>query len=137
MTKSSVELAQNPYGNYAIQVALDSFRTEQCLPLLESIRGKYSKLSMLKFSSNAIERCIEKADIKTRNEIIKEIISSEGFLGMMKNGFANYVIQKILNISEGEIKVEVAMAIQDNLSHLNDKKLRAKWTQILDNSPYN
>lgn len=34
------------------------------------------------------------------------------------------------------MKVEVGMAIQDNLSHLNDKKLKAKWTQILDKSSY-
>lgn len=82
MTKSSIELAQNPYGNYAIQVALESFTTEQCTPLLESMKGKYAQLSMLKFSSNAVERCIEKADIKMRNEIIEEMISSEKFLSI-------------------------------------------------------
>ena len=82
MTKFSIELAQNPYGNYAIQVALEFFTTEQCAPLLESMKGKYAQLSMLKFSSNAVERCIEKADIEMRNEIIKEIISSEKFLSI-------------------------------------------------------
>lgn len=81
MAKCSMDLAQNPYGNYAIQVSLDSFTTEQCTPLLEALKGKYAQLSMLKFSSNAIERCLEKADVKQRNEILKEIISSEKFLG--------------------------------------------------------
>lgn len=142
LVQSSMELAQNPYGNYAIQVALDCFPTEQCLPLLRSFKGKYAQLSMLKFSSNAVEKCIEKATLDVRNEIISEIISSEKFLSfflyyeiaLMKNGFGNYVIQKILNISEGEMKTEVGVAIQDNLSHLTDKKLKAKWTQILDKS---
>jgi len=81
MAKHAMDLAQNPYGNYAIQVALDSFDTEQCAPLLESLRGKFAQLSMLKFSSNAIERCLEKADLKRRNEILKELTNSEKLLG--------------------------------------------------------
>lgn len=83
MTESAMELAQNPYGNYAIQIALENFTTEECAPILESIKGKYAQLSMLKFSSNAVERCIEKANLEKRNEIIKEIISSEKFLSML------------------------------------------------------
>lgn len=139
---NSMELAQSPYGNYAIQVALTTFSTEQCRPLLNSFKGKYAQLSMLKFSSNAVEKCIEKADLALRNEIITEIITSEKFLStifsslvaLMKNSYGNYVIQKLLNIAEGEMKVDVGVAIQDNISHLTDKKLKAKWTQILDNA---
>jgi len=82
IVESSIELAQNPYGNYAIQLVLDTFSTEQCYGLLNSFKGKYAQLSMLKFSSNAVEKCIEKADIKLRNEIIKEIISSDKFLSI-------------------------------------------------------
>ena len=144
MAKHSMELAQNPYGNYAIQVALDSFDVEQCAPLLESFRGKFAQLSMLKFSSNAIERCLEKADLKRRNDILKELISPEKLLGipynfiyriaLMKNNFGNYVVQKALMIAEGDMKVEIGMAIQENIPHLSDKKLKTKWIQILDKS---
>ena len=52
----------------------------------------------------------------------------------MKNSFGNYVVQKALNISEGDLKMEVGMAIQENIVHLTDKKLKAKWTQILNKS---
>jgi len=52
----------------------------------------------------------------------------------MKNSFGNYVVQKALNIAEGDMKVEVGMAIQENISHLTDKKLKTKWIQILDKS---
>ena len=89
MTESSIELAQSPYGNYAIQVALESFTIEQCEPLLKSIQGKYAQLSMLKFSSNAVERCIEKASPKMRDDIIKEIITSEKFLSIIYNNNSN------------------------------------------------
>lgn len=52
----------------------------------------------------------------------------------MKNSFGNYVVQKALNIAEGDMKVEIGMAIQENIHHLTDKKLKVKWTQILDKS---
>lgn len=52
----------------------------------------------------------------------------------MKNSFGNYVVQKALTIAEGEVKEDLAMAIQENLQHLTEKKLRSKWTQILDKS---
>eukprot|EP00826_Nyctotherus_ovalis_P001206 TRINITY_DN10163_c0_g1_i5.p1 TRINITY_DN10163_c0_g1~~TRINITY_DN10163_c0_g1_i5.p1 ORF type:complete len:163 (-),score=62.55 TRINITY_DN10163_c0_g1_i5:146-634(-) len=134
MVEHSMELAQNPYGNYAIQVALETFSTEECRPLLGSFKGKYAQLSMLKFSSNAVEKCIEKADLQLRNEIITEIISSDKFLILMKNSYGNYVIQKVLSIAEGEMKVSVGVAIQDSICHLTDKKLKAKWAQILNKS---
>lgn len=82
MSKNAMELAQNPYGNYAIQVALESFSDAQVSSLLDALKGKYAQLSMLKFSSNAIEKCIEKADLKRRNEIIKELTSPEKLLGI-------------------------------------------------------
>ena len=50
----------------------------------------------------------------------------------MKNSFGNYVVQKALTLSEGDMKDELALAIQDNISRLNEKKLRTKWAQILD-----
>ena len=52
----------------------------------------------------------------------------------MKNNFGNYVVQKALSIAEGDSKVEIGMAIQENIQHLTDKKLKMKWTQILDKS---
>jgi len=54
----------------------------------------------------------------------------------MKNSFGNYVIQKILNISEREIKLEVRDTIQNNILNLNDKKLKSKWSLILDKTSY-
>ncbi len=52
----------------------------------------------------------------------------------MKNNFGNYVVQKALAIAQGDMKVEVGMAIQENIPHLSDKKLKSKWSQILDKS---
>ncbi len=135
MSTNSIELVQNPYGNYAIQVALDSFTSPSDIdPILESLKGKFAQLSMLKFSSNVVEKCIEKAAPKRKDEILREIAHSDKLLALMKNNFGNYVVQKALVLAEGDIKAEMGMAIKENIPHLTDKKLKTKWTQILNKS---
>ena len=82
MSKSAIELVQNPYGNYAIQVALETFTVQDCDPILGALKGKFAQLSMLKFSSNVVEKCIEKADEKRREVILKELANSDKLLGI-------------------------------------------------------
>lgn len=81
MSNNSMELVQNPYGNYAIQSALEALDIEQFAPILDSLKGKYTQLSLLKFSSNVVERCLEKADISRRDSILKEFTNGEKLLG--------------------------------------------------------
>lgn len=82
ISKNSMELIQSPYGNYSIQCVLEAFSFQEFVPILVSLKGKYAQLSMLKFSSNVIEKCIEKADVERRNEIIKEIANGDKLLGI-------------------------------------------------------
>jgi RNA-binding protein of the Puf family, translational repressor len=50
-------LIQNPYGNYAIQHALDVYPKE-CDSILEKILDKIIQYSNQKFSSNVVEKCL-------------------------------------------------------------------------------
>lgn len=81
ISNNSMELIQSPYGNYAIQCVLDAFKNEEFVPILNSLKGKYAQLSMLKFSSNVIEKCLEKANNDKRSEIIREILAGDKLLG--------------------------------------------------------
>lgn len=133
IAKNSIELIQNPYGNYAFQIALDSLDSIQCIPLLDSLKGKYSQLSLLKFSSNVIEKCFEKVDKKRKNEIIKEITGTEEkLIALLKNGYGNFVLQKVFEIADEDMIKEMGVSVQNALQHINDKKTKAKWTQIID-----
>ena len=52
-------LIEDPYGNYLVQNVLklrDNYRNDQ---ILNFIAGDFIRLSMLKFSSNVIEKCLE------------------------------------------------------------------------------
>jgi hypothetical protein len=54
-----------------------------CKPILLKLRNKLSQLSIQKFSSNVIERCLEKADPKTRSMYIEEISNSDKLSGKL------------------------------------------------------
>ena len=62
---------------------------------------------------------------------IKEICESDRIAEVMKNNFGNYVIQKALKISKGEMKNLLINTVSRNISKLNDKKLISKWKSIV------
>ena len=79
-----IELAQNPYGNYGMQIVLDSYPAENCVQIIESIKGKIANLSITKYSSNVVERCLEKASPELRIELITELIQASNFIGIVR-----------------------------------------------------
>ena len=82
MAKNAMTLAQNPYGNYTIQLALDFFHPAQYEILLESFRGKLAQLSLLKFSSNVVEKCLIKSEGKRRSDFLKELYATDKLLSI-------------------------------------------------------
>jgi hypothetical protein len=79
------------------------------------LRNKLSQLSIQKFSSNVIEKCLEKADEKTKSLYIEELSHSDKLsgnlkfiitlcLGLIRNSYGNYVVQKALKIGVGKDK---------------------------------
>ena len=80
MAANCIELAQNPYGNYGLQIALDSYPQERCVPIIESIKGKVAHLSVTKYSSNVVERCFEKAGPKLCAQLIGELIQADNLI---------------------------------------------------------
>ena len=57
--KDCIEIVQDPFGNYAIQYAIDTFGNESCKMIINEICTNILSLSMQKFSSNVVEKCIE------------------------------------------------------------------------------
>jgi hypothetical protein len=50
---------------------------EICQSIFESFQGKLAQLSIQKFSSNVIEKCMEKAPVQTVYEYFTEIANIE------------------------------------------------------------
>jgi hypothetical protein len=73
---------QSPYGNYAITTALETWGLDRCEPIMIRIKENFCQYAMHKFSSNVIEKCVERADSVVVNEF-KNIIF-DGDLQTMK-----------------------------------------------------
>ena len=86
-------------------------------------------LSNGKYSSNVIEKCIERSE-EILSEYIKELSENDLIGEVMKNSFGNYVIQKALKIAKGGNEKELAESVNRNIYKLNDKKLILKWKNM-------
>ena len=73
----AIELAQNPYGNYAIQQAFQFWDEEICQEIIPQFFGKVYQLSMQKCSSNVIDRSIQKAKPEYLCKILQELIKCD------------------------------------------------------------
>ena len=98
--------------------------------ILCKFNNKFAELSNKKYSSNVVERCLEK-NSKILSKYIEEICSNGKVAEIMKNNYGNYVIQKALKISTDKNKQILADNVNKNIYKLNDKKLISKWKNIV------
>lgn len=100
---SSYELAQDQYGNYVTQHVLERGKPHERRKIIGKLAGKVVQLSQHKYASNVVEKCLEHGNPAERELLIDEILAqsdgNDSLLSMMKDQFANYVVQKILDIS--------------------------------------
>ncbi len=127
---NAYNLIQHSFGNYVIQVIVENWDEREIIEVTSQFDGKYVGLSMQKYSSNVVERCIEKSEIILA-KYITEICESDRIAEVMKNNFGNYVIQKGLKISKGKERVLLVDTVNKNIFRLNDKKLISKWKSIV------
>ena len=130
INENAFNLIQHPYANYVIQIIIETWEINEILEILSNFHNKFTILSMSKYSSNVVERCIEKSPIILR-EYINEICENGRIAEIMKNNFGNYVIQKALKISIKNDKKKLAEEVERNIFKLNDKKLILKWKSIV------
>lgn len=97
-------LVQDQYGNYVIQHILEKGSRKDKTIIISKIKGSVLNLSRHKFASNVIEKCVVYGSLSDLRDLVNEVITirpSDGvlpLLAMMKDPFANYVIQKMLDI---------------------------------------
>ena len=128
--ENSLNLIVHPYGNYVIQVIVENWDDNELVDILGKYKGKYVTLSMQKYSSNVLERIIEKND-KNLELYINEICAEKNLCEIMKNNYGNYVIQKAIKLSSGRNYERLFKEINQNMHKLDDKKIIKKWQIIL------
>ncbi len=59
LNSDCIEIVQDPFGNYAIQFAIEQYGVEDCFEIVQQILCNIVLLANQKFSSNVVEKCIE------------------------------------------------------------------------------
>ncbi|KAL2928868.1 Pumilio-like protein 5 [Bienertia sinuspersici] len=98
--ESVCTLAQDQYGNYVTQHVLERGKPQERSQIIKNLCGQVIHMSQHKFASNVIEKCLEYGDPASRELLISEVVGqnegNDNLLVMMKDQYANYVVQKIL-----------------------------------------
>lgn len=98
--QSACILAQDQYGNYVTQHVLERGKAHERSQIIAKLAGQVVTMSQNKFASNVIEKCFQHGDIAERDLLIRQIVEqtegNDSLLAMMKDQYANYVVQKIL-----------------------------------------
>ncbi|XP_047329425.1 pumilio homolog 1-like [Impatiens glandulifera] len=104
--KSVCLLAHDQYGNYVVQHVLEHGRPEERSAIINKLIGQIVQMSQQKFASNVVEKCLTFGMLTERQILVDEILGSteesESLQVMMKDQYANYVVQKVLETCDDE-----------------------------------
>ena len=131
--QNSDNLIIHQYGNYVIQTIVENWEDNDIKEIIDLYKNRYVYLSQQKYSSNVIERIIEKNE-QNLEFYINEILISNNLYEVMKNIYGNYVIQKALKLSSDKTKEKLIKNIMKNIHKLEDNKIMNKWKMIISSS---
>ncbi|KAG0520869.1 hypothetical protein BDA96_08G111400 [Sorghum bicolor] len=112
------KLAQDAYGNYVVQYVIDLKIPNANSSLAQQFEGKYIHLSMQKFSSNVVEKCLKVFKEVDKAKIILEILATPHLEQLLQHPYANYVIYSALQNSKGSLHSALTNAIRPHVELL-------------------
>ncbi|XP_019082882.1 PREDICTED: putative pumilio homolog 7, chloroplastic [Camelina sativa] len=121
ISRNSLLLAQDPFGNYAVQFVIELRIPSAVAMMLAQLKGHYVQLSMQKFSSHMVERCLMHCP-ESRPQIVRELVSVSHFDQLLQDPYANFVIQAALAATKGPLHASLVEVIRPH--------------SILRNNPY-
>ncbi|KAI0399236.1 ARM repeat-containing protein [Xylaria palmicola] len=132
----SSKLMMDQFGNYVIQHILEFGEWEDRCILIRQVTDRALALSRHKYASNVVEKCIKIGTVAERRAILSRLRtqSSDGtnvLQIMMKDQYANYVVQKLLEFLEGGEKTELALELRNYVPHLK-KHSTSRQNTVLD-----
>lgn len=128
-------LIQDQYGNYVMQHTLERGNPDDREEILKIVLGSVVNFSKHKFASNVIEKCIKFGTLDQRRRILHEVmignenytvetVSDDSPLAlMMKDQYANYVIQKLVEgfDAKSEEKKILVVKLRQYLKQISSK----------------
>jgi hypothetical protein len=115
ISNNAFVLVQDPFGNYVVQYILDLNEPVFTEPLVAMFQGRVGQLSRQKFSSNVIEKCLRCAQEPSKDMLIEEMLQPSELDRLLRDSFANYVIQTALDYANPSMKTRLIEAIRPYL----------------------
>ncbi|XAR66261.1 hypothetical protein NMG60_11012428 [Bertholletia excelsa] len=116
-------LAQDQYGNYVVQHVLEHGKPHERSAIINQLIGQIVQMSQQKFASNVVEKCLTFGTPEERQILVNEMLGSteenEPLQAMMKDQFANYVVQKVLETCDDQ---QLELILNRIKVHLNALK---------------
>ncbi|KAL5992382.1 hypothetical protein ACLOJK_013299 [Asimina triloba] len=127
ISSNGLLLAQDPFGascerlnvNYVVQYILEQIPSAAA-NLASQFDGNYVLLSMQKFSSNVVEKCLKYFDEDYQSRIIHELLSTPHFDHLLQDPYANYVIYSALTVSKVVLtsSLDILILLEESNPHL-------------------
>jgi len=129
VAKHVLDLVQDAFGNYVVQhlilnKAAGSIPNPNMSRLIDGLKGHVFELSLQKYSSNVLEKCLANSTDKDRNKIINEILNppdnqkpSEAVHRLLFHQFGNYVFQQALEVSKDP---QFSLLIEHSKQHIQE-----------------
>ncbi|TKR72691.1 hypothetical protein L596_020103 [Steinernema carpocapsae] len=117
-------LVTDQYGNYVIQHVIEHGALEDRDRIVAQIRGDVLKFAQHKFASNVIEKCLTCGAAHHKNSLITEVCGNPNdgtptpLLDMMRDPYANYVVQKMLDVADSPHRKKMMLAIKPHIPSL-------------------
>ncbi|GJT44361.1 pumilio homolog 2-like protein [Tanacetum coccineum] len=115
-------LAQDQYGNYVVQHVLEHGKPNERSIIIQELAGKIVQMSQQKFASNVVEKCLTFGDASERQLLVNEMLGTtdenKPLQAMMKDQFANYVVQKVLETCRDQEREHILGRIKVHLNAL-------------------
>lgn len=119
-----MELSKDQYGNYVIQLILEKgVRSQDRKGICHSLLGEARLLSVHKFSSNVVEKCIQFCEQEDKDLITKELLGDKleendeekkSIYCMMDNKYGNYVVQKAIEEATPDQRLAFAHKVKNS-----------------------
>ncbi|KAI4318924.1 hypothetical protein MLD38_032577 [Melastoma candidum] len=126
MTEICSELAVHPAGNYLVQKLFDFHIPQLTEDVLRSLQGSYHSLSVDKYGSHVMEKCLLRSNMIWFEEIARELMTGRDFSELFTDPYGNYVVQAMLSRAKDR-----GLVIYDVLRSMIDSEGEA-----LQRSPY-
>ena len=120
IVEKALDLMQDAYGNYVVQYVLDVCSDEEASAVCESVAGRVGMLAVQKFSSNVMEKCLEKANDRVQELYLRELAQADKVKELMCDPFGNYVVQRGLAVATHAQAVRLVEAMRPHLQGMRN-----------------